>query len=130
MKRIFAMLVLLLIVAVTPAAADDDFFSYDLVFPDVYIQDGVNADINVLVIQNSDRRCHNGHKGHRGKSIIALHGQVELGEQEAILYEYLTNDTKRKRFAVVASDDAVHSMYISNPRGLLEALVPSSISLP
>ena len=51
------------------------------------------------------------------------------GEPEA-LYEHLTNDSSLKRFAVVASDDAVHSMYISNPRGLLESLVPSNISLP
>jgi pimeloyl-ACP methyl ester carboxylesterase len=74
MKRIVAMLVLLLIVAVTPAAADDDFFSYDLVFPEVELRPGVTADIDVLVLQNSDRRCRNGHKGHRSKSIIALHG--------------------------------------------------------
>ena len=74
MKRIVAMLVLLLIVTVTPAAADDDFFSYDLVFPDVELRSGVTADINVLVLQNSDRRCHNGHRGHGSKSIIALHG--------------------------------------------------------
>ena len=68
MKRIVAMLAVLLIVAVTPAAADDDFFSYDLVFPDVELRPDVTADINVLVLQNSDKECR------RGKTLIALHG--------------------------------------------------------
>jgi hypothetical protein len=52
-----------------------------------------------------------------------------VDEQDA-LYEYLTNDSSLKNFAVVDSEDAVHSMYISNPRELLESLVPSNISLP
>jgi pimeloyl-ACP methyl ester carboxylesterase len=51
-------------------------------------------------------------------------------EEQMFLYEYLTNDSGMKRFAVVESDDAVHSMYISNPRELLESLVPSDIILP
>ena len=68
MKRIVAMLVVLLTVAVTPVAADDHFFAYDLVFPDVYLQPGVTADINVLVLKNTDPGCRH------GKSIIALHG--------------------------------------------------------
>ncbi len=52
-----------------------------------------------------------------------------VSEQE-VLYEYLTNDSRLKKFATVDSKDAVHSMYISNPRELLESLVPSNISLP
>ena len=63
-------------------------------------------------------------------SFQAFPDQEELGQQEAALYEYLTNDYSLKRFTVVESEDAVHSMYISNPRELLEALVPSNISLP
>jgi pimeloyl-ACP methyl ester carboxylesterase len=74
MKRIVAMLIVLLIVAVTPAAADNHFFSYDIIFPDVYLKDGGVADINVPVLKNTDQRCDTGHKGHKGKSIIALHG--------------------------------------------------------
>ena len=63
-------------------------------------------------------------------SFQAFPEQEALGEQEAMLYEYLTNDSRLKKFTVVDSEDAVHSMYISNPRGLIEALVPSKISLP
>ena len=51
------------------------------------------------------------------------------GEQEA-LYEYLTNDSNLKRFAVVDSPDSVHSMYISNPRELLDSLIRSNIHFP
>lgn len=58
-----------------------------------------------------------------------LDGFVSKSEQ-GILYEYLSNDSGMSRFAVVESDDAVHSMYISNPRELLESLVPSDITLP
>jgi len=92
MKRIVAMLVLLLIVAVTPAAADDDFFSYDLVFPNVELRPGVTADINVLVLQNSDRKCHNGHKGYRGKSITALHGLANTASTWKLLAKELFSD--------------------------------------
>lgn len=74
MKRLISILVVLFIAAAAPAIADDHFFSYDLIFPDVYLQDGVAADINVLVLKNTNQRCDKGHKGHKGKSIIALHG--------------------------------------------------------
>ncbi len=60
---------------------------------------------------------------------MSLDGFQTEDEQKS-LYEYLTNDSEMKRFAVVESDDAVHSMYISNPRELLESLVPSDITLP
>ncbi len=56
MKRIVGILVVLLIVAVTPLAADDHFFSYDLIFPDVYLRPGVTADINVLVLKNTNHK--------------------------------------------------------------------------
>ena len=60
---------------------------------------------------------------------MSLDGFQTEDEQKS-LYEYLTNDSEMKRFAVVESEDAVHSMYISNPRELLESLVPSDITLP
>ncbi len=60
---------------------------------------------------------------------MSLDGFQTEDEQKSV-YEYLTNDSEMKRFAVVESEDAVHSMYISNPRELLESLVPSDITLP
>ena len=60
---------------------------------------------------------------------MSLDGFQTEDEQKSI-YEYLTNDSEMKRFAVVESSDAVHSMYISNPRDLLESLVSSDITLP
>ena len=60
---------------------------------------------------------------------MSLDGFVSASEQE-VLYEYLSNDSDMNKFAVVESEDAVHSMYISNPRELLESLVPSDITLP
>jgi pimeloyl-ACP methyl ester carboxylesterase len=38
------------------------------------------------------------------------------------LYLYLTSDSKKKNYYPVVSPDAVHSMFISNPRGLLRAV--------
>jgi pimeloyl-ACP methyl ester carboxylesterase len=40
------------------------------------------------------------------------------------LYDYLTGTTARAGYAPIASADAVHSMYISNPTALLSALAP------
>ncbi len=60
---------------------------------------------------------------------MSLDGFQTEDEQKSV-YEYLTNDFNMERFAVVESEDAVHSMYISNPRELLESLVPSDITFP
>ena len=60
---------------------------------------------------------------------MSLDGFQPASEQQA-LYEYLTNDPWLTEFAVVDSPDAVHSMHLSNPQGLLESLVPTDVSLP
>ena len=42
----------------------------------------------------------------------------------ASLYGYLTGDHHRWFDRVVATSDAVHCMYVSNPDGMLDALRP------
>lgn len=86
MKRIVAMLAVLFIAAVTPVAADDHFFAYDLIFPDVYLQPGVTADINVLVLKNKDHRCR------RGKTLFAVHGLANTANTWKPLAQELFSD--------------------------------------
>ena len=40
----------------------------------------------------------------------------------ADLYQYLTGGTRPRGYRPVATDDSVHSMFLSNPQGMLDAL--------
>ncbi|MBT8364904.1 MAG: alpha/beta hydrolase, partial [Deltaproteobacteria bacterium] len=117
MKRIVAMLVVLLIVAVTPVAADDHFFAYDLVFPDVDLRSGVTADINVLVLKNTNPGCR------YGKSLIAVHGLANTANTWKPLANELFSDNPigRKVRSILAINLPGRG-YSSLPKGEMDLL--------
>jgi pimeloyl-ACP methyl ester carboxylesterase len=41
------------------------------------------------------------------------------------LYEYLTGDTRDRRYVAITQSDAVHEMFLSNPTAILDAILPT-----